>query len=255
MRIKFKLPHEIVYSEITDLEPIKIHKMLQLIERGLTIENASFAVRVCRSEEEYNKIFELIGRNIPQHNAINIINYELNEEDTEKIIQMTSRVLNNDNTLSFEIAYDAIDFSDEQIESIYELINSGVDESIALTSANKPPEIKRILIHMVQHGISSSDAEDLIDSIEDEELTYIFDYMIELIDKGINTIDDIKMILFCTKNGDDVQFVLELLNQNNDVKGFIQEINFIDGDKKFEEMVSLVHEGFPFDSACGMVLF
>jgi hypothetical protein len=45
------------------------------------------------------------------------------------------------------------------------------------------------------------------------------------------------------------------LKQNNDIKGFIQEINYIDGWKKFEDMISLVKEGFPFDSACGMVLF
>jgi hypothetical protein len=255
MRIKFKFTHENVYEQITDLEPSKIHKMLKLIEKGFTIDNASFAVSVCRSEEEYNKIFELIGRNVSQHNAINIINYEFNEEDTEKIIQMTSRVFNNGKTLSMDIANDAIDFSNEEIESMFELINQGVDENIALTYTNKPPEIKRILVHMVQHGIDSDDADDMIIEIEDEELTYFYDFIIELIDNGINTINELKMILFCTQNGADVQFVLDLLKQNNDVKGFIREINYIDGDKKFEEMIAIVKEGFPFDSACGMVLF
>ena len=170
--------------------------------------------------------------------------------EIEKIIQMTNRNLDNGDKLSYDVAIEAVTLSDEHIESMYELINQGVEQDVARTSAHQPPEIKRILVYMVQHGISSSTAESII---EDEDCEHGINYIIELIDNGIDTEDALETIIYHTNDNDEIEIVLNLLKQSKDFKGFMQRIyrdnGFYNYDK-FKLLISLIKNKFPFEDAC-----
>ncbi len=245
LRYHFKIDHHCAFHMIKDLDAVKIKKMMSLMLKGLPINDAHNAVAICEHEDEFNKIFTLIGRGISSSAAVQIINYDYNDEEIEKIIQITNRTLDNGDKLSYDVAVEAVTLSDEHIESMFELINQGVEQDVARTSAHQPPEIKRILVYMVQHGISSSTAESII---EDEDCEHGINYIIELIDNGINTSDELGLIIGNTEDSNEIEMVLNLLKQNKDVKGFIQRINH-DYDK-FKLLISLIKNKLSFEDAC-----
>ncbi len=245
LRYNLKIEHHFAFYIIKIFDAIKIKKMMLLMLKGLPVNDALNAVGICENEDEFNKIFTLIGRGISSSAAVQIINYDYNEEEIEKIIQMINRNLDNGDKLSSDVAVEAVTLSDEHIESMFELINQGVEQDSARTSAHQPPEIKRILVYMVQHGISSSSAESII---EDEEYEHGINYIIDLIDNGINTSDELEIIIGNTEDSNEIQMVLDLLKQNKDVKGFIQRLNH--DYEKFKLFISLIKNNSSFDDAC-----
>ncbi len=249
LRYRFNVNHHCAFHMIKDLDAVKIKKMMSLMLKGLPINDAHNAVEICETEEEFDKIFTLIGRGISSSAAVQIINYDYNDEEIEKIIQMTNRNLDNGDKLSYDVAVEADTLSDEHIESMFELINQGVEQDVARTSAHQPPEIKRILVYMVQHGISSSSAEIMI---EDEDCEHGINYIIELIDNGINTYDELGLIIGNTEDSNEIEMILNLLKQNKDVKGFIQRINH--DYEKFKLFISLIKNNSSFDDACNISL-
>ncbi len=244
LRYHFNVNHQSAYYMIKDLDSVKIKKMMLLMLNGLPFNVAHYAVKICQIEEEFDKIFTLMGRGIPPFISVQIINYDYNEEQIEKMIQLANRNLDNGDKLSYDVAVEAVTLSDKHIENMFELINQGIEQDVARTSAHQPPEIKRILVYMVQHGISSSDAEMII---ENEEYTHGINYIIELIDNGINTSDELETIIYYTEDSNEIKIVLDLLKQNKDVKGFIEQIN---NSNKFKLLISLIKNKCSFEDAC-----
>lgn len=244
LRIYRNISHLYSLYAVEQLTAVKINNMLNLIKNNNFDEGNAFEAVRLLDETQFEKMFDIIKQGVDIYESIRAVN-ELNDDGIEKMFELISRNIPSGN------AIDAVlDLNYDKIEIMIDLVNHGIDPDVARTSAGKSDDNRCKLVYMVKHGVSSENAESIIENNSIEHVNLA----IELIDAGIDCGNDGDCIDYILSSLDihKINMVVILLKQNVGINNLIKQFNrnYIN---KFKKIINIVCEGVSFDIACKIV--